>query len=135
MHDEFTPDRLVYLGQLLEKAEKHTLLLHAVEDLRKEMHGEDVASFLFDLAEALELSDAGVIGYPLTDEGTAAYAWCLHCERAETQEKWNAATRCPYADCDGTVIDRWSWERVRENIDGAIRYPEAPEVGKVYPLN
>jgi hypothetical protein len=128
--------RFAHLGHVLEQARKQPFLIEVIEDLRKsELPVNDLGAWLADLIEALEMRDGGIIDYPLTDEGQTAYEWCLHCERAETAEKWNAATKCPYADCDGTVLDRWGWERAREDINGDLRYPEVPEIGKVYPLN
>lgn len=62
------------------------------------------------------------------------WLWCLHCERCFRPGESGQVQRlqlCPYADCDGTPIDWWSWVRVREvNLD----YPLDPEPGKVYPL-
>lgn len=136
MNDESTQKRFAHLGHVLEQAIRQPFLMEVIEDLRKaELPVPDLGAWLADLVEALEMRDGGIIDYPLTEDRKMAYAWCLHCERAETVEKWNATTKCPYADCDGTVLDRWSWERAREDINGDLRYPEVPEVGKLYPLN
>lgn len=75
------------------------------------------------------------------------WVWCLHCERCYQvgefrPEKPDKVLRemgmdedlqlCPYEDCDGdTVIDSWTWERIREIHP---EYPEVPERGKVYPM-
>lgn len=62
-------------------------------------------------------------------------AWCLHCERAYQKgehRKLSGLSMCPYEDCDGdTVIDQWTWSRIREENPG---YPEIPERGTVYAL-
>jgi len=52
--------------------------------------------------------------------------WCLHCERA-----FKGRSKCPYKGCDGSSMDRWSWDEVR-----AINptYPEVPLEETVYRL-
>ena len=69
------------------------------------------------------------------------FTWCLHCERAFLTEtarqitvKGEELQLCHYPDCDGTLIDFWSWSDVRKDKNGLERYPAIPEIGKVYPL-
>lgn len=62
-------------------------------------------------------------------------AWCLHCERAykKGEKRWvGGYSLCPYEGCSGdTVIDQWSWRRIREANPS---YPEVALRGVVYPL-
>lgn len=64
-----------------------------------------------------------------------AWHWCLHCERAYPLGSYRQIRdlqMCPYEGCDGdTVMDLWTWQRVRE---ANPRYPEVPELGVVYGL-
>lgn len=60
------------------------------------------------------------------------WVWCLHCERCYQVGKFRligGLQYCPYADCDGTVIDAWDWPTIRDSNPG---YPEVPEPGKLY---
>ncbi len=59
------------------------------------------------------------------------YYWCLHCERAAPAEEWESEhwAFCPYPDCDGELLDRWEWTRIREVNP---EYPENPQRGVVY---
>ena len=54
------------------------------------------------------------------------WLWCLHCERvyqAGEYREIDGLQMCPYDGCDGsTVLDGWTWERMREI------YPEYPEI-------
>ena len=63
------------------------------------------------------------------------WVWCLHCERCYKVGEYKMGLSdgleyCPYDDCDGdTLLDSWSWEKIRE---GHPEYPEIPERVKVY---
>lgn len=61
-----------------------------------------------------------------------SWVWCLHCERCYKVGEFRQVGElqyCPFADCDGTVIDAWEWSTIRDANPG---YPEVPELGKVY---
>ena len=75
------------------------------------------------------------------------WVWCLHCERVyqygeyrtvpggsiRLGDGWESAELqyCPYDGCDGSPLDLWEWDKVRE---GHPDYPILPERGKEYPL-
>ncbi len=75
---------------------------------------------------------------PLGDAGQGKWVWCLHCERAYRQGEerkghdrhFGDVEACAYADCDGSPLDQWEWQKVAE----ANGYPETPERGHLYPL-
>jgi len=65
-----------------------------------------------------------------------SWVWCLHCERCyqvgEFKMDESSLELCPYDICDGdTLIDSWSWEKIKELHP---EYPDVPEKDKVYPL-
>ncbi|HEX7382078.1 MAG TPA: hypothetical protein VF265_07975 [Nevskiaceae bacterium] len=66
-----------------------------------------------------------------------AWLWCRSCQRGYRYGEYRLSPcgelrRCPYADCDGSVVDDgWDWEALRSRHPG---YPAAPEPGVVYPL-
>ena len=73
------------------------------------------------------------------------WVWCLHCERAFQYGEYREVAvdsvvapyrdepfqLCPYDSCDGSPLDWWEWNRVRE---GHSDYPLVPTRGKQYPL-
>lgn len=63
------------------------------------------------------------------------FLWCMHCERAYRYGEFRpvgSLQMCPYTDCDGdTVVDAWSWKRIRQ---GNPSYPERPREGEVYTM-
>lgn len=60
------------------------------------------------------------------------FAWCCHCERASRVADWKAKRwNCPLDDCDGNLVDMWSWESLRSQKP---ELPETPEIGALYPL-
>lgn len=64
-----------------------------------------------------------------------AWNWCLHCERAYPQGSYRqvkSLQMCPYKGSDGdSVIDLWTWWKVRSGNPG---YPQVPELGVRYAL-
>ncbi len=70
-------------------------------------------------------------------EGVKAgdWLWCLHCERvykAGEYREIDDLQMCPYDDSDGsTVLDAWTWERIREIH---TEYPGIPTRETLYPL-
>lgn len=60
------------------------------------------------------------------------WVWCLHCERCYQVGEYRPVKGlqlCPYADCDGSPLDAWHWEQIRE---AHPEYPKVPERNKVY---
>lgn len=54
------------------------------------------------------------------------YLWCLHCERACTEESWQEY--CP--NCNALPLDSWSWKKVST----ANSYPVISDLSTEYPL-
>lgn len=78
-----------------------------------------------DRDKALEASD-----------DDAGFLYCIHCERAYQKGYFRLAgglQMCPYQGCDGdTVLDAWPWSSIADDQNPS--YPNAPVLGKVYPM-
>lgn len=48
-----------------------------------------------------------------------------------TESEGRVFAECPYDDCDGSALDFWWWDTLREKRLGL---PEVPQEGQVYPL-
>lgn len=70
--------------------------------------------------------------HPVFAEEYPEHTWCLHCERAFRTESWVSNDwECPNLECDGSALDAWTWDKIREaNPD----YPGVPEHGALYGL-
>jgi len=67
--------------------------------------------------------------HPVLGVEHGAHTWCLHCERVwPTRRRAESAWHCPDEDCDGSPLDAWRWERVRE---ANPEYPETPASGEL----
>jgi len=69
-----------------------------------------------------------------TDLKLGDWVWCLHCERVYRYGEYRLEgdlQLCPFDDCDGSPLDLFDWQSVRElNPD----YPVEPVWGEEYPL-
>jgi hypothetical protein len=73
--------------------------------------------------------------HPLSGIFHRKYTWCLHCESAYKTEKWvENEWECPRKDCDGGVMDAFSWTPDDWPLSCNPDYPHDPVEGKYYPL-
>ncbi|MGQ0503572.1 MAG: hypothetical protein ACT4P0_13350 [Panacagrimonas sp.] len=143
----WTPDLIWRAGKCIDPSEVRAAARNDDEDDENEDDGPDEPMPDIDEGEQRQAfkTKAGtrlvthspdtMERYDFISGPRKAWHWCLHCERAYPLGSYRQIRdlqMCPYEGCDGdTVMDLWTWQRVREANPG---YPEVPELGVVYGL-
>lgn len=59
------------------------------------------------------------------------YQWCLHCGRVSKKRELKRGfdSRCPFMNCDGSILDLVDWDEFRRQVGGL---PEVPVENRRY---